>query len=81
MANSLKLLRIVHLEEIFNPFRYPVEAIMHGATQLKMKNALQLVKLTLASFLFGHLAACIWINIGFMYSELDDPNISFIHNQ
>ena len=78
-ANVLKMLRLVHITDVFSPFYYPTSLLMRSNVKTDTDNAYQLVVLVLSAFLFAHLAACIFVNIALIYDE-DSSNISFIHN-
>ena len=77
-ANTLKMLRLVHIREVFSPFYYPTSLLMRSNVKTDTDNAYQLVVLVLSAFLFAHLAACVWVNIAQINDE--EPGISFIWN-
>lgn len=76
-VNFLKMLRLVHIREVFSPFYWPTSWIMRSNVKTDTDNAYSLVVLVLSAFLFAHLSACVWINIGLMNDS--GPEISFIH--
>ena len=63
------MLRLVHITEVFTPFYWPTTWLMRSNVKTDTDNAYQLVVLILSAFLFAHLAACIWLNVGRIYKE------------
>lgn len=64
LVNTLKFLRLVHLFEMFTPFRRLINYCMTDSIEQKRSNLFQLILLFAAVLLFGHLSACLWIYLG-----------------
>ena len=49
---------------MFIPFQKLIECLMKGSISKKRSDTFQLIVLFLASLLFGHIMACVWIALG-----------------
>jgi len=64
VVNCLKFFRLVHIDEMFEPFKSLIDCIMTKSIAKARNDVYQLIVLFAAALLFGHLLACIWIAIG-----------------
>ena len=68
-VNLLKLLRFVHILEIFEPFKRLIDFLMPETIQKQKDNILQLIILFASALLGAHLCACFWIFCGTYFEE------------
>lgn len=62
--NLLKFLRLVHLGQMFTPFKKLIDVCMKNAIARKREDLFKLIVLFSAAILCGHLMACGWIALG-----------------
>ena len=62
----LKLIRLLHIGEMFMPFKHLIDCLMSNTITRKRQDMLKVIVLFYGCTYFGHLAACIWISIGTM---------------
>ena len=60
----LKMIRLVHILEIFNPFARLINCCMVNSEKTKREDVLMLVVLFAAAILGAHMCACTWIYLG-----------------
>ena len=62
--NVLKMLRLVHVLEIFEPFQRLIDLLMHDKIRKQKENIFQLIVLFASALLGAHICACVWIAMG-----------------